>query len=168
VAAIPEVFVAAGSNVRPRASLARALATLRHAFPGLQVSRAYANAAVGFAGDDFINLVMRFETRQPVEALLESLKAVEQEGGRAPGAPKWGPRALDLDLLMYGDLVGCHAGTTLPHRDIATRAWVLGPLAELAPETRHPVSGETFAALWQRFARAAHPLHPVSLEDADP
>jgi 2-amino-4-hydroxy-6-hydroxymethyldihydropteridine diphosphokinase len=164
---MPEVFVVAGSNVRPRASLRQALARLAAEFPGLAASRAFSNRAAGFVGDDFINLVLRFPTALPLPALLERLKAVERDGGREPGAAKWGPRILDLDLLLYGDLVGRHCGATLPHPDIATRAWVLGPLAELAPELPHPTLGETIGALWRRFDQGAHPLTAVSLDEPD-
>jgi 2-amino-4-hydroxy-6-hydroxymethyldihydropteridine diphosphokinase len=160
-----DAYVAAGSNVQPRASLARALAMLRHDFPGLRASRAYRNAAAGFAGDDFINLVVAFPAELPTEDLLERLKAIERSCGREPGAAKWGPRTLDLDLLLHGDSVGPVAGKTLPHPDLLTRAWVLGPLAELAPAVRHPVAGERIDALWQRFDRRAHPLTPVPLEE---
>ncbi|MGH8130731.1 MAG: 2-amino-4-hydroxy-6-hydroxymethyldihydropteridine diphosphokinase [Steroidobacteraceae bacterium] len=162
-----EVYVAAGSNIRPRASLGRALGMLSRDFPGLRASRAFANAAVGFEGDDFVNLVVVFPTSLPLADLLERLKAVERECGREPGAPKWGPRTLDLDLLLYGDMVGDFHGARLPHPDLATRAWVLGPLAELAPELTHPVLGEKFGAIWQRFDQRAHPLIPFALEGAD-
>ena len=160
-------WVAAGSNVRPRANLASALALLSRDFPGLRASRAYSNAAAGFTGDDFINLVVAFPAALPTEALLERLKSVERACGREPGAPKWGPRTLDLDLLLHGDAIGRFAGRTLPHPDLLTRAWVLGPLAELAPDLAHPVSGERFGDLWRRFDQRAHPLRPVSLEGAD-
>ena len=162
-----EIFVAAGSNIRPRASLRRAVATLFAAFPGLRASRAYANAALGFEGYDFVNLVLTFQTGEPLPALLERLKTVERASGREPGAPRWASRTLDLDLLMYGDLVGQFAGVTLPRPDIVERSYVLGPLAELAPGRRHPALGETFAALWQRFDRDSHPLVEVSLEGED-
>jgi 2-amino-4-hydroxy-6-hydroxymethyldihydropteridine diphosphokinase len=165
--AIADAYVAAGSNVRPRESLRRALAALAADFPGLTVSRAWSNAAVGFEGDDFINLVVKFPSDLPVAALLERLKAVERAGGREPGAPKWGPRTLDLDLLLYGDLAGRHAGTTLPHPDIATRAWVLGPLAELAPDLPHPESGIPIGELWRRFDQGAHPLRETALDGPD-
>lgn len=164
---MPDTYVAAGSNVRPRANLGRALATLGAEFPGLQASRAFANAAVGFEGDEFINLVMRFPVDLPLPALLERLKAVERECGREPGAPKWGPRTLDLDLLLCGDLIGRFPGAMLPHPDLTTRAWVLGPLAEFAPDLVHPVLGEKFSALWQRFDQRAHPLVPVALNEPD-
>jgi len=131
------------------------------------LSRAYANAALGFEGDDFVNLVLTFQTGEPLPALLERLKTVERASGREPGAPRWASRTLDLDLLMYGDLVGQFAGVTLPRPDIVERSYVLGPLAELAPGRRHPALGETFAALWQRFDRDSHPLVEVSLEGED-
>ncbi|HEY5559407.1 MAG TPA: 2-amino-4-hydroxy-6-hydroxymethyldihydropteridine diphosphokinase [Steroidobacteraceae bacterium] len=164
---MPDAYVAAGSNVRPRENLRRALATLGAEFPGLQASRAFSNAAVGFKGDDFVNMVVRFPVELPLPALLERLKAVERESGREAGAPKWGPRTLDLDLLLYGDRVSRLPGVTLPHPDLTTRAWVLGPLAELAPDLVHPVLRERFSALWQRFDQHAHPLAPVVLDGPD-
>jgi 2-amino-4-hydroxy-6-hydroxymethyldihydropteridine diphosphokinase len=161
-----DAYVAAGSNVRPRESLAKALGMLAREFPGLRASRAFSNAAVGFAGDDFINLVVVFPAEIPTEALLERLKAVERACGREPGAPKWEPRTLDLDLLLHGDRVGPVASRNLPHPDLLTRAWVLGPLAELAPDLIHPVAGERIDDLWRRFDQRAHRLTPVSLERA--
>ena len=164
---MPEVFVAAGSNIRPRAQLRGAIAALTAAWPELRVSRAYANAAAGFVGDDFINLVVAFETEEPLEQVLARLKEIEKASGREPGAAKWAARTLDLDLLLYGDLVGRFPGARLPRADLAERAYVLGPLAELAPHRKHSVLGETFGALWKRFDRGAHPLIAVSLEGAD-
>jgi len=164
---VPEVYVAAGSNIRPRAHLREALAALAAAWPGLRASRAWSNAAVGFAGDDFINLVVGFETGEPLAKVLERLKAIEQASGRERGAKKWAPRTLDLDLLLYGDLVGQFPGATLPHADLVERAYVLGPLAELAPQHRHPVLGATIGALWRDFDRNSHALREVSLDGED-
>ena len=164
---MPEVFVAAGSNIRPRTHLRQAIAALAAAYPGLRVSRAWSNAAVGFQGDDFINLVVAFETVEPLARVLERLKAVETASGREQGAKKWAPRTLDLDLLLYGDLVGQFPGATLPRADLAERAYVLGPLAELAPQHRHPVSGAAFGALWKDFDRSSHVLREVPLDAED-
>jgi 2-amino-4-hydroxy-6-hydroxymethyldihydropteridine diphosphokinase len=164
---MPEVYVAAGSNVRPRASLRRALALLGEEFPGLASSPAYLNKATGFEGDDFINLVAAFRTERPLSEVVATLKSVERALGRERGGPKWGPRTLDLDLLLYGDRVGRFEGASLPHEDLATCAWVLGPLAAIAPGLRHPVTGEAMGELWRRFDRAAHPLVETSLEGPD-
>lgn len=163
-----DAYVAAGSNVRPHESLGKALAALARQFPGLRASRAYENAPIGVKGGDFINLVVALPTCLPPRALLERLKGIERECGREAGGPKWGPRTLDLDLLLYGDLTGEFDWARLPHPDIETRAWVLGPLAELAPDLAHPVTGETFAGMWQRFDREAHRLRPVCLAGAAP
>ena len=103
----------------------------------------------------------------PTEALLDRLKSIERSCGREPGAPKWGPRSLDLDLLLHGDRVGRVAGKSLPHPDLLTRAWVLGPLAELAPALVHPVARERIDSLWRRFDRSGHPLTPVALEGGE-
>jgi 2-amino-4-hydroxy-6-hydroxymethyldihydropteridine diphosphokinase len=162
---LADAYVAAGSNVRPRENLARAIGLLETQFPGLRASNAYANPAVGFEGDDFINLVVAFPAALPTEELLGRLKAVERCCGREPGAPKWEPRTLDLDLLLHGEVVGRVGGKTLPHPDLLTRAWVLGPLAELAPALVHPVAQERLDRLWERFDRGVHPLTPVSLQE---
>lgn len=164
---MPEAFVAAGSNVEPRANLRRAVAVLTARFPGLRQSRAWSNPAVGFAGDDFVNLVVGFPCELPAEALLAELKALEQASGRGRDAAKWGPRTLDLDLLLYGDRTGSVAGARLPHPDLLRRAFVLGPLAELAPGLCHPELGVTIDELWRRFDRRAHPMKETSLDGPD-
>jgi 2-amino-4-hydroxy-6-hydroxymethyldihydropteridine diphosphokinase len=157
------VYVAAGSNVAPLESLTRALDALRARFDDLRVSPAYRNRAVGFEGEDFINLVVGFTTRLPLAALLEELHAVEALCGRSRGAPKYEPRRMDLDVLLYGDLVGEFPGARLPRPDLLRRAFMLGPLADLAPDVRHPTLGVTIAELWSAFDRAAHPLERIAL-----
>ncbi len=164
---VADAYVAAGSNVRPRASLRQALALLEGHFPGLRASPAFSNPAVGFEGDDFVNLVVGFPAPLPTEELLERLKGIERACGREPGAPKWGPRTLDLDLLLHGNRTGRVAGKQIPHPDLLARAWVLGPLAELAPRLVHPVAGEDMDSLWSRFDRGAHRLTLVRLEGPD-
>ncbi len=157
------VYLAAGSNVEPEANLVRALAELRRRFPDLVTSGAYRNAAVGFEGADFINLVVGFTTRLALPELLESLHAVEALCGRERGAPKYEPRRMDLDVLLYGDVVGEFPGAKLPRPDLLRRAFMLGPLADLAPQVVHPTLGVTIADLWARFDAAAHPMQRVAL-----
>jgi 2-amino-4-hydroxy-6-hydroxymethyldihydropteridine diphosphokinase len=156
------VLVAAGSNVEPLANLRRALEVLRRHFAPLTVSRAYRNAAVGFEGEDFVNLVVAFETDLPVHAVLERLHEAEAACGRARDAPKWAPRSMDLDILLYGDRICAEPGLTLPRPDLLKRPYMLGPAAEIAPCTVHPTAGRSLRALWTDMQqRETHVLHPV-------
>jgi 2-amino-4-hydroxy-6-hydroxymethyldihydropteridine diphosphokinase len=164
---MPEVFVAAGSNVEPRSHLRRALALMRESWPGLRVSSAYANKSVGFEGDDFINLVAGFATTEPLAAVLARLHAIEAACGRPREAPKWAPRTMDLDVLLYGDAVGEFPGAVLPRPDLLRRPYMLGPLAEIAPDLVHPVAGRRIAELWPELDRAGHEMVRVSLEGDD-
>jgi 2-amino-4-hydroxy-6-hydroxymethyldihydropteridine diphosphokinase len=160
------VYVSAGSNVEPEANLATALASLRSHFPDMRVSRAFANSAVGFEGPDFINLVVGFHTELTLAQLLAVLHQVESACGRGRTAPKWAPRRMDLDLLLYGDQIGEFPGATLPRPDLLKRAFMLGPLVELDPEIRHPVLRQTMAELWSAFDQVGHELTPVYVEGA--
>jgi len=162
-----QVLVAAGSNIDPERHLAAAMRELARAFPGTRFSRAYRNAAVGFEGEDFINLVAAFETDLAPPAILGHLHRIEADCGRARNAPKWAPRSMDLDLLLYGDLECEAPGYRLPRPDLAKRHYMLGPAAEVAPGMRHPTLGATLGELWARFDRAAHELKPVSLAPAE-
>ncbi len=158
------VFVALGSNIDPDARLLSAARQLKQQFPDARFSRSYRNRAVGFEGDDFINAVVGFSTTLAVPALLEALRAIEVACGRGRSDPKWGPRAMDLDLLLYGDQSGDGPGYSLPRRDLLRRAYMLGPLAELAPALRHPLTGQTLARHWADFAQREHPLVPIALD----
>ena len=158
-----EVYVAAGSNVEPAAHLRRALDVLARQYPDLRCSRAYRNAAVGFEGEDFVNLVVGFETGDDVRDVIECLRRAEAACGRARSAPKWAPRSMDLDILLYGPMTCDEPGLVLPRSDLVRRAYMLRPAAELAPEFRHPTLGLTLGELWQRFDRAAHPMQAVDI-----
>jgi 2-amino-4-hydroxy-6-hydroxymethyldihydropteridine diphosphokinase len=158
---MPAVYVAAGSNVEPRRHLQQALAELEREFPGSRFSSWYRNPAVGFSGDDFVNLAGGFDTELPPRALLERLHVIESHCGRARDAPRWAPRTIDLDVLLYGTLICDEPGLKLPRPDLLWRAYMLGPLAELAPDVVHPTERLTIGELWQRFDRDAHPLERV-------
>ncbi len=158
-----EVYVAAGSNVEPVENLRRALAELALRFPGMRHSRAYRNRAVGFEGEDFINLVVGFDTELPVADVIRQLQEVEALCGRARQAPKWAPRSMDLDILLYGDTVLDEPDLVLPRPDLLRRAYMLGPMAELAPALRHPTQGQSMHELWASFDRAAHPMQEVEI-----
>ena len=157
------VFVAAGSNVEPEKNLERACAEIAHIWPDASFSRAYRNVAVGFDGPDFINLVVGFQAAQPLGSVIERLRGIETNCGRPRYAPKWASRTMDLDVLMYGDVVEQTSEYTLPRPDLLKRPYMLGPLAEIAPETVHPVAGRTIGELWSEFDRDGHAMTPVPL-----
>lgn len=164
-ASIP-VYVAAGSNVAPFENLRRALDVLDQHFAPLQVSRAYVNAAVGFEGDDFINLVLGFRTSLSVHEVVERLHEAEAACGRERDAAKWAPRAMDLDILLFGEMTCDEPGLRLPRPDLIKRPYMLGPAAEIAPTLVHPTVGRTLGELWAEMQRtlAAHAMRPVDLE----
>ena len=154
-----QVFVAAGSNVEPQANLTQALTELARRFGELQVSPWYRNAAVGFAGEDFINFVFGFRTELGVHEMLAQLRDVETICGRPRNAPKWAARSMDLDVLLYDDLVLDDPQLKLPRPDLLLRPYMLGPLADIAPDLRASHAGpdhrRTVGGIRQRGARHA-------------
>lgn len=153
-AASVDVYVGIGSNIDPERELIEGVRALREAFGDLQVSSVYRSPAFGFEGHDFLNVVAVFDSRLPADEIEARLDAIETAGNRGHGAGRFAPRALDCDLLMVGTRVD--ASRRLPRDDVVRYPFVLGPLAEIAPQLRHPLDGRTFAEHWtHRRAGAA-------------
>lgn len=159
---MPQVYVSIGSNVERERHVRAAVHALRRAFGALATSPVYRTPADGFDGDDFYNLVAGFDTGASLEELRAQLGAIEAAHGRRRDGPRWGPRTLDIDILLYGNLVRHDADFDVPRADLAL-PYVLGPLAALAPELVHPETGEPFADLWRRLGDPAA-LYRVDLE----
>lgn len=157
------VYVGLGSNIEPARHIRGAVTALGERFAALALSPVYESAAVGFSGPNFYNLVASFDTALEVEALLRELGAIEQALGRQRGATRFADRNIDLDLLLYGPLIA-HTPVALPRPEILRYAFVLRPLADLAPQERHPVEGRTFAELWADFQAPDQALWPVGLD----
>ncbi len=159
---MPRVYVSIGSNIDREANIRGAVRMLREHYGPLTLSRVYETPAEGFDGDAFYNLVAAFDTEESVDQLHAALAAIEAGHGRQRGGARFGPRTLDLDILLYGDLVRHDDRFDVPRDEIEKHAFVLGPLAEIAPDLRHPETGTTLARMWENFA-GRRALRPVDL-----
>jgi len=160
-------YVSGGSNLDAEQNLLRAAHELKISYPGARFSAVYRNAAVGFEGPDFLNFVAELPVDGEPGALKAELERIEGLCGRPRYAPKWAPRTMDLDILLFGDLVTELPGLILPRPQLLNWAFMLGPLAELAPETLHPTDHRSIAELWHGFDQASHALIPVLLDLGD-
>ncbi len=149
------VWLALGSNLTDRARHLEAARTALEA-AGLRILRASRIAETEPVGvrdqPPFLNQVLEAETTLPPGALLETVKTIETGLGRTPG-PRWGPRVIDLDILLYGETIVDEAGLQIPHPELVRRAFLLELIDGLEPGLRHPSSGKTVRALLQE-ARA--------------
>lgn len=147
------VYLSIGSNQQSERHVRAALDALASRFGELRISSVYESEAVGFDGENFLNLVVGIDTDVPLAELSDWLKELEDANGRRRNVPRFSSRTLDLDILTYGDVVGEPAGVQLPRAEILKNAFVLLPLAELAPDERHPVNGRSYRELWQAYDR---------------
>ena len=142
--AVTEVFLGLGSNLGDReANLRRAVELLpTYGVAIVEQSPVYDTAPVDAppGSGRFLNVVCRVETTLPPLALLKAVKGLESALGRLPG-PRSAPRTVDIDILLYGDQVVDTPELTIPHPRFAARAFVLAPLADIAPDAKHPVLG---------------------------
>ena len=157
------IFIGAGSNTDREKYIRSGVRALREVFQNLRISTIYENEAVGFSGDNFYNFVVGCDTGLEVNEVVSRLHRIEDEHGRDRSQPRFSSRTLDLDLLLYDDIVIDTGSLHLPRPDIDEYAYVLCPLAEIAPELRHPVSGKTYATLWSEFDRSGQELWPVDM-----
>ena len=146
-----EVFASLGSNQNREENIRSAVQSLRTIFGKLRLSSVYQNKAVGFDGDDFLNMVVAFNSDMTPQAIQQQFRQIEDEHGRIRHGERFAPRLLDIDLILYGDLVCDEAGLKLPRIDIVEYAFVLLPLAELKPEGVHPVLKTTYARMWRDY-----------------
>jgi 2-amino-4-hydroxy-6-hydroxymethyldihydropteridine diphosphokinase len=153
-----KVYLGIGSNIAPEQNIRICLARLRLEFGQLEISPIYQCAAIGFEGEDFLNLVVGLETSLEPKDLSDRLKELEKQLGRHHDVAKFSDRRIDIDLLLHDLNVGNYGGLTLPRDEILKYPFVLLPLAELAPTLVHPLVDRTLQDLWQEMAQTGHDL----------
>jgi len=138
-----------GSNVNAENNIRAGIKELKNKFENVSLSPVYSSTAVGFDGDDFINLVARVETEMPPLELRGYLRDLEDRYGRKRNVPKFSDRVLDIDILLYDDLVLRSPVLDMPRGEIIKFAHVLKPLADLEPDLIHPTELRSMADLWE-------------------
>lgn len=160
---VSTVYLGLGSNINARTNIAAGISALRDMSSKLRLSPAYRSEAIGFDGDDFINLVAAVDTDlQPIE-LKHFLNDLEDRHGRLRDVPKFSDRTLDIDILLYDDLYLLSPQLQIPRREIMVFAHVLKPLVDLAPQLKHPVHRKTLSDIWRDFPGNREGLHLIEL-----
>lgn len=155
-----QVYLGIGSNIDREASIRNGLVALKSLYGELQISPVYESKAFGFEGDDFFNLVVGFETEYDIDEIEVQLKEIELQSGRKKRDTSYSPRTLDIDLLLYGNLI-CDKHE-LPRVDIIKYAFVLKPLCDLDPDLVHPVEKKTISELWESFDDSQQKINEIS------
>ena len=153
------VYLGLGSNIAREQHLCAGLDALQTLLGELSCSPVFESHAVGIKSGHFYNMAVTATTDLPLHELDQRLKMIEADNGRY--APDRKGLPLDIDVLLYGDLVGDFNGLHLPRAEILRNAFVLWPLSILAPGRVHPLAGQSFAQLWQE-ARIEQSLWPVA------
>lgn len=157
------VYLGLGSNILPEENLSIGVRELRQQYGELDVSSVYRSKPVGFEGDDFLNLVVRLRSEDTPGDICQEIERLHNLAGRDRSHQKWESRPLDVDLLLYNNLVLDEPPVRVPRSDILEYSFVLRPLAELAPELVHPVTGKTMLTHWREFDAERHPLELVGV-----
>ena len=158
-----KVYLGLGSNVEPHKYLRLGVTELARRFGALELSSTYRNASLGFDGDEFLNLVLGLETEATPAEMHACLEDIHQLAERERGGSRFAARTLDIDLLLYDDLVLDDPPLSLPRADVLAYSFVLGPLAEIAPDLRHPETGRLIREHWAEYDKDSHPLTVTSV-----
>lgn len=157
-----QICVSLGSNVDSESNIRQAIALLRQRYGKLIISPVYQTAAVGFEGDDFLNLVVKFSSSDALNEIAQTLKQIEDSMGRDRSLPRFSARSIDLDLLTYDNHVVDENGVQIPRREILKNAFVLKPLSDIAGDEVHPEVGKTYTELWDEMKNSADRIENIA------
>jgi 2-amino-4-hydroxy-6-hydroxymethyldihydropteridine diphosphokinase len=155
------VTLGLGSNHEAESNLQTCLDALLLQFRDMKLSSVFESAAEQSGQGTYLNMAVGFDTELALADLQALLKKMEAKQGRNAEAEAAGKVSLDIDILTYGNQQGTVGGLTLPRPQVLTAAYVLWPLSQVAAQQRHPVAGETYAALWKAFAGERSTIRPV-------
>ena len=147
-------YISIGSNIEKEIHIPASLQALETHFGELVLSSIYESEPVGFSGEVFHNLIVRFESNLDVKTVAKQLRQIELDNGRTRESQKFSARTLDLDLILYGDLILSDGRLQIPRDEIERYAFVLEPLAEISPLETHPLSGITYGQMWTHFDKS--------------
>ena len=161
-----KIYLGLGSNVEPQKYLRQGIRELGRRFGVLELSNVYRSKALGFDGADFLNLVVGLDSELTPQEMHHAIEEMHRQADRQRGESRYSPRTLDIDLLLYDNLVLDEAGLRVPRADILKYSFVLRPLAEIAPALRHPQTGRLITEHWADFDKDSHPLAVAGLGSA--
>ena len=164
---MPRGYISIGSNIDRDKIIPSSLRALKKQFGELIISSIYETESIGFIGAPFYNLVVGFDSDLEIKTVGKILKKMEEDHGRVPGGKKFSARKLDLDLLLYGDQITSKGRLQIPRDEITHYAFVLEPLAEIAPNLQHPVTHRTYAELWDAFDKTGLVQKRIAAKDLE-
>ena len=144
-------YISIGSNINKDKHIPASLDALKNCFGTLTISSIYESEAVGFVGDTFYNLIVGFKSTLEVKEVAKTLRQIELDNGRTRDSQKFSSRTLDLDLILYDNLIINDGRLQIPRDEIERYAFVLEPLAEIAPNLKHPISQQSYATIWLNY-----------------
>ncbi len=150
------VYISIGSNIEPLRYIRSSIITLRKYYGKLILSSVYETEAVGFEGDNFYNLVVGFDTEMELDKVNHTLKQIENDNNRQRTSERFSARTLDLDLLLYDNFIF--------KDEILKYAFVIIPLAEIAPRSVHPITKQSYKYLAQAFDTTEQAIWRVDME----
>ena len=157
-------YISLGSNIDREALTRAGVQALRQCYGELTLSSVYESEAVGFDGENFYNMVIALQTNDTVQQVAQTLHQIEDAHGRDRSGPRFSSRTLDLDLLLYDDLILHENKLQIPRDEILQRAFVLWPMAEVAPNLLHPQVKKTYGELWAAFDQDSEKLEPIEFD----
>jgi len=153
-----------GSNIDAELNIRAALGALSLEFDNIRNSTTYESQAVGFDGDNFLNLVVLADTDKKLDEVATILKRLEDQLGRDRHQVRFSGRTMDIDIILYGDESGMCCGIELPRPEVTENAYVLQPLSEVLPDAVHPATGMSYLKLWQGYDKSKQQLWAIEAD----